>query len=398
MKKTMVLLVSMATLLFACNHANKQENNSGYTINGTLTGITNGTVKLVAENINNRTSRDIDSATITNGSFELKGSVAVPQMMSLLINPGNWSFNVFVEDTTITVKADTTGSIHYDYTAYGGSKGAMIKNFTETGSKIWDAWMAYQNAPGQKQYDPVFKILDNKIETAKNIDTEYAYRDQADSVRKLLQTWQKSWIDSFVNINPSSVAGVYMFWQLFQYSQNMQVSEMGNTLNKFKGEATASVYYKTLDSSLNMMKAVQPGSIAPDFTLLKRDSSKFTLSSLRGNYVMIDFWASWCHPCRQAIPHWKEIYKKYHEKGFDIVSVSDDDHWSAWFKALDQEKMPWTQVCDEFPVKNMPARVGSLYMTTYIPFYVLLDKQGKILVYTGDENKIDAKLKEIFGS
>jgi hypothetical protein len=65
---------------------------------------------------------------------------------------------------------------------------------------------------------------------------------------------------------------------------------------------------------------------------------------------------------------------------------------------MDQEKMPWTQVCDEFPVKNMPARVGSLYMTTYIPFYVLLDKEGKILVYSGDETKIDKKLEELFGS
>lgn len=60
--------------------------------------------------------------------------------------------------------------------------------------------------------------------------------------------------------------------------------------------------------------------------------------------------------------------------------------------------MPWIQVCDEFPLKNMPARIGSLYMTTYIPFYVLLDKEGKILVYSGDEKKIDDKLAELLGS
>ena len=65
---------------------------------------------------------------------------------------------------------------------------------------------------------------------------------------------------------------------------------------------------------------------------------------------------------------------------------------------MDQEKMPWTQVCDEYTVKNMPASVGSLYMTTYMPFYVLQDKEGKILVYSGDETKIDKQLEEIFGS
>lgn len=113
---------------------------------------------------------------------------------------------------------------------------------------------------------------------------------------------------------------------------------------------------------------------------------------------MIDFWASWCHPCREAIPHWKEVYQKYKDKGFDIVSVSDDAKWSDWKRAMDMEKMPWMQVCDEFPVKNMPAKVGSLYMTHYIPFYVLLDKEGKILVYSGKEADIDRKLKEIFES
>ena len=66
-----------------------------------------------------------------------------------------------------------------------------------------------------------------------------------------------------------------------------------------------------------------------------------------------------------------------------MVSVSDDSRWPDWFKAMDQEKMPWNQVCDEFPVKNMPARVGSLYMTTYIPFYVLLDNEGSQLVPPG---------------
>ena len=81
-----------------------------------------------------------------------------------------------------------------------------------------------------------------------------------------------------------------------------------------------------------------------------------------------------------------------------MVSVSDDSRWPDWTKAMDAEKMPWTQVCDEFPVKGMPAKVGSLYMTTYIPFYVLLDKEGKILVYSGKEEDIDKKLKEIFGS
>jgi len=189
-----------------------------------------------------------------------------------------------------------------------------------------------------------------------------------------------------------------MFDQLYMFvSGSMSYADLDAMLNKFTGEATKSPYYDTLVASRKRLKAIQPGSVAPDFTLLRRDSSKFTLSSFtKAKYTMIDFWASWCHPCRQAIPHWKEVYQKYHARGFDIVSVSDDNKWSNWTKAMDIEKMPWTQVDDRFSKKNMPADVGSLYMTAAIPFYVLLDKEGKILIYTNDEAKIDAKLKEIY--
>jgi len=368
-----------------------------YVIKGSIKGLSSGTVKLMQPNINDRTSKGIDSGVFKNNVFQLKGTVAVPQMMSIVIEPGNWSFNVFVENAEINLTADTAGAQHYDYSAYSMGKGAIIKNFTETGSKNYDDWMKYENNPGQKQYAAVSAKLNEKFKaTAKDIDAQYKVRDEMDSVKTLLQKWQKVQIDDYVSQNPSSVAGAYMFYNLYIFSSNMPYATLDNMLNKFTGDAKSSVYYQNLAASRAKLKAVQPGSIAPDFTLLKRDSTKFTLSSLRGKYTMIDFWASWCHPCRQAIPHWKAVYQKYHDKGFDIISVSDDSKWKLWIDAMDIEKMPWTQVCDEFPVKRMPARVGSLYMTTYIPFYVLLDKEGKILVYSGDEAKIDEKLTEIF--
>ena len=219
-----------------------------------------------------------------------------------------------------------------------------------------------------------------------------------DSVRKLLNNWQMNQVKNYIDKNPNSVAGAYMLRELYLWYSDMPYDDMQAMVSGLKGEAKQSKYYNSLEGILAKRKAVMPGSVAPDFTLLKRDSSNFTLSSTRGKYIMIDFWASWCHPCRKAIPHWKEVYSKYHDKGFDIVSVSDDNVWKNWFKAMDQEKMPWMQVCDEFPLKNMPARVGSLYMTTYIPFYVLLDKEGRVILYTSDEKQIDEKLESIFKS
>jgi thiol-disulfide isomerase/thioredoxin len=394
MKKDILILATVSLMMLACkSNAQKQ-----YDIKGSIKGITSGTVKLVANN-DDRAQKTVDSAAITNGSFELKGKIGVPQMMSIIVEPGTWSFGVFIEDAAINITADTTGAEHYDYTKYGMGKGARISKFTEIGSKNYDDWMKYQNDPGQKRYAPVFAELDKKFKAAgSDIDAQYKVRDQMDSVSKLQQHWQKAKIDEYVAQNPSSVAGIYMFSQLYMFvSGTMSYATLDSMLNKYTGEAKASRYYTSLAKSRTMLAAVQVGQVAPDFTLLKRDSSKFTLSSTRGKYMMIDFWASWCHPCRQAIPHWKTVYQKYHDKGFDIVSVSDDSKWNDWTKAMDVEKMPWMQVDDTFPKKNMPAEVGSLYMTTYIPFYVLLDKEGKILVYTDNEAKIDEKLKEIYG-
>jgi len=370
-----------------------------YEVNGTIAGIASGQVKLVVQNGEDPTTKTIDSAIITGGRFRLKGNIAMPQMVQIIFEPGNFSSAIFLEGNPVTVSVDTSGSQHYDYTKYGYGKGAFLSKLTETGSKNYDDWQSYQHDPGQKQFDPVFAQLDTAFKAAgKDVDAQCRVRDKMDSVEKLKQAWQKKKIDEYVASNPSSVAGIYMFADLYRFvSGTMAYSTLDSMLNKFTGDAKESPYFQNLSHSRTRLAAVQIGRVAPDFTLLKRDSSKLTLSSLRGKYLMIDFWASWCHPCRQAIPHWKEVYGKYHDKGFDILSVSDDKNWSDWKKAMDVEQMPWHQVDDRFSRKNMPADVGSLYMTTFIPFYVLLDKDGKILAYTGDEAKIDAKLKEIFG-
>jgi thiol-disulfide isomerase/thioredoxin len=395
--KNILLLLTLGApiLLSACKSQGPAQ--KGYVLKGALKGVETGAVKVIEYNEDDRTSKVIDSGAIAAGSFALTGSVGTPKMVSVQIEPGNWSFPVFLEDTVLRIAADTAGAEYFDYTKYGGRTGANIKNYTETGSRNFNDWMQYEHNPGQQQYTPVFAVLSAKLKATKDIDAQYKVRDEMDSVGQLQRAWEKKQIDAYVQSNPSSVAGVYMFDQFYLFSQQMPAGELDSMLARFEGPAKVSVYYARLERELTKKKALEPGQTAPDFTLRKRDSTTFALSSLRGAYTMIDFWASWCHPCRQAIPHWKEVYQKYHAKGFEILSVSDDYRWSDWKKAMDQEKMPWTQVCDEFPVKNMPARVGTLYMTTFIPFYVLLDKEGKILEYTGDETKIDARLAALLG-
>ena len=136
---------------------------------------------------------------------------------------------------------------------------------------------------------------------------------------------------------------------------------------------------------------------AADFTLKTPAGEDLQLSSLKGQYVIVDFWASWCMPCRAAIPHVKELYAKYHAGGLEIISVSIDDKEDAWKKAIGQEQMPWKQVIDTYTGSNQQANITGGYGIGAIPYTLLLDKEGKVIAINPESRAMDKALKKIFG-
>ena len=358
----MLLTAQMSTVLAQTKSAH------GYTLTGTVKGIADGEVELKSYDSRTRISKKINIAKVKNGKFSMTGKLNTPELMGLSFTPGNWDTRVFLENGRVTMSIDTAGSTHYDYTKYGDKKGATLQQVKVSGSVSQADYEDYENkTKGSKKREEVFSR-------------------------------QLDYIRPFITKKPSSAAGVYMLSTHYMFNSGMPLNDLEQLMAKFTGDAIKTLYFSNLQKEIAERKAVLPGNFAEDFTLLQRDSTKFTLSSTRGKYVMIDFWASWCKPCREAIPHWKEVYAKYKDKGFEIVSVTNDSRWNDWVKAMDVEKMPWTQTIDEFPVKNMPARVVSKYKHGTIPLYVLLDKEGKILVKTGDESEIDHKLTELLGN
>ena len=117
------------------------------------------------------------------------------------------------------------------------------------------------------------------------------------------------------------------------------------------------------------------------------------LSSLRGKIVMIDFWASWCGPCRKENPNVINVYKKFHAKGFDIIGVSLDDNAEKWHDAIVKDGLPWHHVSE---LKGWDSEVAKVYGVDAIPFTVLLDKEGKILAKGLRSKNLEEKLNEIF--
>nr|WP_162988910.1 TlpA disulfide reductase family protein [Pedobacter schmidteae] len=138
--------------------------------------------------------------------------------------------------------------------------------------------------------------------------------------------------------------------------------------------------------------ALKTGSPIPHIAYNDPNGNKVDINSFKGKYVLIDFWASWCGPCRKAIPEIKELYSLYKAQGFDVLSVSIDTDNAAWRKAMSEENMPWQQVLS--PDKN---QTMASFMIVGIPTLYLIDREGKIVdKYTGFSSKLKTQLREIF--
>ena len=137
-----------------------------------------------------------------------------------------------------------------------------------------------------------------------------------------------------------------------------------------------------------------PGFEAPDLVGMTPDSQSYALSKMRGKVVLVDFWASWCGPCRRENPNVVANYNKYKDKGFDILGVSLDREPNAWKKAIKDDGLPWHHISD---LKGWQSSHAALYSVTSIPQTVLIDKDGKILARNVRGDQLGAKLKELLG-
>jgi thiol-disulfide isomerase/thioredoxin len=394
--KISLLLILGFSLLSIFSPVHGQDITREYVITGTVKGIDSGTVRMLSSDEN----KPMDSALIVDGTFSMKGKIVMPERLLFNISPGNWNFRAFVEDANIKLLVDTTGA---QSQGRGTDKWALIWEIKETGSAFADIYEEYNKETKQQYYVAIISSLREKNKEV-GVDTVASAKINLamDSVRKLLLAKQKVWIEDYIDQNPVSIAGVYIFneyfqnYRYFQPSTQTTLSYLDFTLNRFAGIAATSRYYKELAEIAHNLRNVQQETFAPDFTLLQRDNSRFTLSSTRGKYSLIDFWASWCLPCRKAIPFWKQLYFKYKDKGFVIVGVSGDRKLNDWTKALDQEKMSWVQVIDKFPDDSKPAIVSESFGIYSLPYYVLLDKAGKVIISSNDKNIVKEKIEEIF--
>ncbi|OKS89565.1 TlpA disulfide reductase family protein [Mucilaginibacter polytrichastri] len=331
-------------------------------------------------------NRMVDSSAISVGGFQISGTVLNPVNATLLYdhkgvgmekldNNSADMMNLYLEPGIIGVNA-------VDSIADGKVTGSVIND---------------DNAKLMGQLTPI-------IAKAKKIqyDAQRATLAQQQSVEyqnfiqdrlKAVQTQQQDVLKTFVQNNPKS------------YLSILALSSLGGPT---ADPAPLLAMYDSLDPSLKSMEAAKQlkksfddlkvtgiGAIAPDFTQADADGKPVKLSSFRGKYVLIDFWASWCGPCRQENPNVVKAYNKYKAKNFTILGVSLDKAGAkdAWQAAVKADGLIWTQVSD---LKFWDNEAAVLYAVRAIPQNYLIDPQGKIIGKNLRGADLDKKLAELF--
>jgi peroxiredoxin len=214
-------------------------------------------------------------------------------------------------------------------------------------------------------------------------------------IAELRNTYEKREFEyyEYVKRSINSLNGQLIAWLILTEHLNMEqnLAFYEAQLELFSSKISDSWQYKLLLERFISIKKLAIGSVAPDFSLPTPDGGVTQLSSFRGKYLFLDFWASWCQPCRVENPHLLMVYEKYKGPDFEILGISFDKKRENWIKAIEQDGLNWAHASD---LKYFDSELIELYNIQNVPTTFLLDPEGKILAKNIHSRELDLMLKE----
>lgn len=235
----------------------------------------------------------------------------------------------------------------------------------------------------------------NLSDSLNQVYARYSNQDprQRDSIGRILQLnysqTMAGFSRKFIQNHSTSIVSLSATKFINQQTSLELLNSLERSLSK---EYPHNKYVEDFKSLMNDLRKLPPGSEAPEINLPSPSGQKIALSSLRGKVVLIDFWASWCGPCRRENPNIVQLYNKYKSKGFEIYGVSLDENVNAWKEAMQKDGITWTQVSE---LKKWDSKVVKAYNVEAIPYSVLIDREGKIVAKGLHSEELDLKLMEL---
>lgn len=380
MKKIAVLII-IAAIFGAC------KNNNGtneFVVKGQIKNAVNQKIYLEELFFADKVPEVIDTGNIANGSFEVTGTSLTEGLYRMRLEKDKGSFIFINDQNNIAFTADVQ-AVSFKDVNFNTPINQRLKIFVATAD---DQIVALNNqSTNIKQYqvktDSIYKAMLSKYDA-----TAIAYHK-----------YIINYIDTCSN------ATLVMF--ALGYTREIEPSKIEKTVQglpkRFPNNTVVASLVKEFNSMMEKAKqpttetastntAVAIGSQAPELNMPDVNGNMFALSQLKGKYVLIDFWASWCSPCRAENPNVVKAYATFKDKNFTVLGVSLDKDKNAWLTAIKADNLTWPQISD---LKWWNSAATSLYGLTSIPFNVLVDTQGKIIATNLRGADLEKKLTEI---
>lgn len=371
-----------------------------FTLKGKIKGMNKQYVYLSYSNFKTYVR---DSALVSKGSFEFKGNIPSPVMAYLYV--GNAMMNrdrnniaeLFIEPGSLKVQLEAG---KFDEASLTGSKTHIEYTQLRTSQKEEQAKLQ----PLSAEYDRLNNEYIEKRRANADSATLANYKERLEKIKEDMEPVGEEMSKkelAFIESHPDSHVSAY----LLSHQVNRRPYETGlKAFNSLAESVRNGGYGKGVADELEQLKMGSPGATAHVFARKDINGEEFNLADYKGKYVLIDFWASWCVPCRKGNPHLKKVYNQYKKRGFEIVGISDDDgNPQAWRKAVDQDGIGiWKHVLRGLDMNKKlkgeknPDDLSDYYGISSLPTKILINPQGVIIGrYGSEEEELDAKLAEV---
>jgi peroxiredoxin len=385
-----MFFLTLIVLVVSCkNNNNAIENIEGFTIKGNLQNASK--IALFFEELTPSDIIPVDSIyTDENGNFAFDLFIEDASFYRLGTSSDNF-ITLSIEPSEIIIISADASNMPETYKVKGSPGSALL----------WE--LAQYRNRGIKKIDSLRTIFhENQFS-----DNFSERKEELRKTYRAIKADQKNFTVDIINKNPNSLASILALYQFFDDKVLIKESEhfeqfqmLSKTLcsayptNKHVMDLKKRVYdhQRAEDQRLQNEKNLAVGMPAPDITLPDPSGQPVSLSSLKGNVVLIDFWAAWCPPCRKANPSLVEIYNDNRDKGFEIYGVSLDRTRDQWMKAIEADSLTWIQVSD---LRFMNSPVVSLYNVQNIPYNILLNREGKIAARNLSTEELAVQIKEL---